>query len=76
MTGKQLLTEYITGERTAISTIRAFSGMFNPNQAIDILTVVCSITRVEEGDMDKETFIKVYKLDEGDNGSDPNADLQ
>ena len=35
---------------------------FNPDYAIDILTIICAITRVEKGDMGRETFKAVFKL--------------
>lgn len=60
---KELLLKYINGETDAISVIRTLSGMFNPDYAVDILAIICSITRVEQGDMDKETFKSVFGLD-------------
>jgi hypothetical protein len=60
MTIKSLLDEYIDGHQTAIRTIRTLSGMFEPKHAIAILTLICAITRVEEGDLDKETFKEIY----------------
>jgi hypothetical protein len=36
--------------------------MFNPDHAVDILTIICQITRIEQGDLDKETFKSMYKL--------------
>jgi len=60
MTLKELLEKYLEGKVTAVRTIRALSGVFNPDQAVDILTLICSITRVEEGDLDKETFRHIW----------------
>ena len=59
---KELLNNYVDQKTDAITVIRALSGMFNPDYAIDILTIICSITRVEQGDMDRETFKAVFKL--------------
>ena len=59
---KDLLTKYLNNEIDAIQTIRTLSGMFNPEHAVNILAIICSITRVEQGDMKKEFFKKVFKL--------------
>lgn len=61
---KELLDSYITKKVSAISTIRRLSGMFRPEQAVTALTLICSITRVEEGDLDIETFKKIWKVNE------------
>jgi hypothetical protein len=60
MTIKELLDEYLDGKVTAIKAIRRLSGIFTPNTAVDTLALICSITRVEEGDLDKETFKEVW----------------
>lgn len=60
MTLAQLLDEYVDGKQNAIHTIRTISGMFDPQHAITLLTLICAITRVEEGDLDKETFKEIY----------------
>lgn len=57
---KELLEQYLSGEVTAISVIRRLSGIFRPEAAIALLTLICSITRVEEGDLDKETFRELW----------------
>ena len=62
MTLAEQLQEYLDGKISAISMIRMLSGMFNPQHAITILAIICSITRVEEGDMDRE-FFKSYFID-------------
>jgi hypothetical protein len=59
---KELLTNYIEQKTDAISVIRTLSGMFNPDYAVDILAIICAITRVEQGDMDRATFKAVFKL--------------
>lgn len=60
MTLADLLIEYADKKRDAISVIRTLSGMFNPDHAINILTIVNQITRVEQGDMDREMFKKLW----------------
>ena len=60
MTLIELCEEYLEGKRTAINVIRTISGMFNPDHAVHLLTFVCAITRIEEGDLDKDTFRKIY----------------
>lgn len=66
MTIKELLEDYLSGKTTAIKAIRALSGAFHPEQAVNILALVCSITRVEEGDLDKETFRSMFLEEERD----------
>lgn len=61
---KNLLKKYADGESDAISVIRTISGMFNPQHAVELLSIVCAITRVEQGDLDRETFKKLLKLEE------------
>lgn len=56
MTIADALKKYLEGEVNAIATIRLLSGMFDPTSAPDILAIICAITRIEEGDLDKETF--------------------
>lgn len=62
MTLIELLRGYLDGKTPAIEVIRRVSGIFNPESAVDLLTLVNAITRVEQGDLDKETFAKVWKL--------------
>lgn len=57
---KKLLEEYLDGKTDAISVIRALTGMFNPDYAVHILALVCAITRIEQGDLEKETFRKLW----------------
>lgn len=64
MTLKDLLTEYADGKTDAISAIRTLSGMFDPKHAVSLLTVICAITRHEQGDLDHETFRKVWLKEE------------
>jgi hypothetical protein len=57
--------EYLNGKTDAIALIRTLSGMFNPDHAVTLLTFICAITRIEQGDLDKETFWKIYMKQEG-----------
>lgn len=60
---KELLEQYLNKEITAIHTIRTLSGIVDPNYAIDILVIICQITRMEEGDLDAETFKKMLGME-------------
>ncbi len=60
----KLLRSYVSGETDPIMTIRILSSMFNPDAAIHLMALICSITRVEQGDLDKETFARVWKINE------------
>ena len=68
MTVNELLLSYIEGETDAISAIRALSGIFDPNVAINYLVIICQITRIEQGDLEKDLFVKLYKLKENEEG--------
>jgi len=59
---KELMRQYFMGELDAISLIRMLSGMFNPKNATSLLTLICTITRHEQGDIDTETFNEVWKF--------------
>lgn len=60
MTLVDLMEEYLEGKTSAIQVIRTMSGMFNPDHAVTLLTYICAITRIEQGDLDHDTFRKVY----------------
>jgi len=60
---KKLLTKYFDKEIDAIQIIRSLSGMFDPQHAVTLLSLICTITRHEQGDIDTETFKKVWKID-------------
>ena len=60
MTLVKLINEYLDGEKDAITTIRILSGIFNPDHMMTILTLICQITRHAQGDLDTETFRRVY----------------
>lgn len=57
-----LLAQYLRKEVDAIATIRQLSGIFNPATATDLLVLINGITRIEQGDMDRETFAEVWKI--------------
>lgn len=63
MTLIDLLNKYLNKDIDAISTIRRLTSIFNPEAAIDILSLINSITRHEQGDIDTKTFRKVWDLD-------------
>ena len=63
MTMKEMMFKYFTGELDPIQMIRNLSGMFDPKHAVSLLTLICTITRHEQGDIDTETFINVWKFD-------------
>lgn len=56
MSIRELLEEYLSKKIDAIQAIRDLTGMFNPDYALDILVIVNQITRIEQGDLDPETF--------------------
>lgn len=60
MTTRQLLENYLDGKTDAISTIRAISGAFNPDFAVDLLALICAITRIEQGDLEKDLFRQLW----------------
>lgn len=57
---KSLLDNYLDGKTDAISVIRTLSGMFNPDHAVSLLTLICAITRIEQGDLEKEDFKSIW----------------
>jgi len=59
---KELMRQYFMGEMDAISLIRMLSGMFDPKNATHLLTLICTIARHEQGDIDTETFNEVWEL--------------
>ena len=61
---KEILSDYLNKKTDSITVIRKLSGMFNPDHAITILSLICTITRHEQGDIDTETFKAIYKLEE------------
>ena len=62
MTVKEIMRQYFMGEMDAISVIRLFSGMFDPKNASHLLSLICTITRHEQGDIDTNTFNDVWKF--------------
>ena len=63
MTIKELLIRYIKNQEDAISTIRQLSGIFNPDHAVDTLAIICLITRVEQGDADRESVLSILGIE-------------
>ena len=59
---KDLMKQYFTGDLDAISLIRMLSGMFDPSKATTLLTLICTITRHEQGDITTETFNSVWNF--------------
>lgn len=68
MTIKSLLLDYADKKTDAISTIRIITGGFGQEHAVDLLAVVCQITRVEQGDLDIETFRHILGLGSSEAG--------
>ena len=60
MTIVQICEDYLNGTINAIRLIRVLSGIFDPKASVEILTLICAITRIEEGDLDKEDFRSIY----------------
>ncbi len=60
MSKRELIENYLKGETDAISVIRILSGIFDPKYADGILVLICAITRIEQGDLDKETFRSIW----------------
>lgn len=63
---KDRMYEYFDGKVDAIQIIRELSGIFNPKHAVSLLTLICTITRHEQGDIETETFKKIWFKDEED----------
>lgn len=56
-----LVDQYVNEDITALETIRVLSGVFNPDNAIDLLAIINQICRVDSGDLPKELFIKLIR---------------
>lgn len=67
MTIKETLEEYLEGKRTAVSVIRVLSGAFNPDAGVSLLALICAITQVEEGDLEKDLFRQLWLVEPSDN---------
>jgi len=61
---KKLLLDVADGRTTAVRAIREISGAFNPDHAVELLAIICAITRLVEGDMTTEDFKSIFKLEE------------
>ena len=68
MTLKERLSQHMDDIEEAdhakktVELIREISGMFNPDHAVDLLALINQLTRLELGDLDIETFKKVWGL--------------
>lgn len=58
---KDLLLEYLDGKHNAIQVIRQLSGMFDPRNAVNILATINQVTRVEQGDLEKDLLRSMLK---------------
>ena len=63
MSIKELFQDYIDGKATGYETIATLTGIIDTKHAIVALAMVNQLARLESGQMDRETFIAVYKLD-------------
>jgi len=54
-----MFKKYIEGKTDAITTIRALSGIVQSDTAVDVLAVICMITRVEQGDLEMDLFAEL-----------------
>jgi Ca2+-binding EF-hand superfamily protein len=52
--------DYLDGKITSNDLIRSLSGAFDPNHAVTLLALINGVTRVEDGDMDKDMFRSIY----------------
>ena len=62
MTLANQLNRYFDKKLDAIALIRSLSGMFDPEHAVNLLSLICTITRHEQGDIDTGTFRSVWKI--------------
>jgi len=62
VTIKDAFQQYADKKLTAIKLIRQMTGMINPDFAVDIVALVNQVTRVEDGDLDMETFKEMHGL--------------
>lgn len=69
MTLKDVLTQYLNDIESAdhakatIQLVRDLSGAFNPDHAVDILALINQVTRLQQGDLDVETFKEVWGIE-------------
>lgn len=48
--------------QATIQLIREISGAFNPDHAVDLLALINQVTRLQQGDLDIETFKAVWDI--------------
>lgn len=58
-----ILKKYLNKEVDAVTVIRTVTGIFNPEQAVNLLALTNQICRHEQGDLDTETFKAIYGLE-------------
>jgi hypothetical protein len=66
MSIKDLFEDYFAKKIDAIQAIRTLSAMFVPSHAVSILVMINQITRIEQGDLDEETFRSLYFKDKSE----------
>lgn len=59
MSIKDAIREYLDGKTDALEAIRTFSGIFDPDYAVQLLAIINMVVRVEQGDMDKEDMEEI-----------------
>lgn len=68
MTIKEVLKKFVDDiegadhAKATIELIRQLSGAFNPDHAVDILALINQVTRLQQGDLDVETFKSVWGI--------------
>lgn len=61
---KAIFETYFKKQIDAITLIRTVSGIFEPKQAVNLLALINSICRLEQGDLDVKTFREIWKMGE------------
>ncbi len=59
---KELIYKYVAKKVEATTLIRALSGAFDPEQAINNLTIINLVCRHDHGDIDTNTFLDVLGM--------------
>lgn len=63
MSIREALQQYINEEITAIELIRLLTGVFDPDNALELMALINQVCRHEEGDIPTVEFKKIYDLD-------------
>jgi len=63
MTIKDLFQDYLDGKESFPQTVRMLTGIVEKDRVFSILAMVNQLSRLELGDMDRDTFIEIYKLE-------------